>query len=67
MSPSVARETVNALVSEEAGAISIYYGSAVPSEEAEKLGQTVEADYPNCDVEVQSGGQPIYYYIISVE
>ena len=64
---SVARETVNALVSEEAGAISIYYGSAVPSEEAEKLGQTVEADYPNCDVEVQSGGQPIYYYIISVE
>ena len=64
---SVARETVNALVSEEAGAISIYYGSAVDAAEAEKLGQTVEADYPNCDVEVQFGGQAIYYYIISVE
>ncbi|MBO4290004.1 MAG: DAK2 domain-containing protein [Lachnospiraceae bacterium] len=64
---SVARETVNALVSDEAGAISIYYGSSVSPEEAEKLGETVEADYPNCDVEVQNGGQPIYYYIISVE
>ena len=63
----VARETVNALVSDEAGAISIYYGDAVSAEEAERLGRQVESDYPNCDVEVQNGGQPIYYYIISVE
>ena len=64
---SVARETVDALVNEEAGAISIYYGASVSEEEARKLGDQVEEAYPNCDVEVQSGGQPIYYYIISVE
>lgn len=47
--------------------ISIYYGSEVSEEEADALGQKVNQKYPGCDVELQYGGQPIYYYIISVE
>lgn len=47
--------------------ISIYYGSDVSAEEADKLGSIVNEKYPNCDVELQYGGQPIYYYIISLE
>ncbi|NBI90435.1 DAK2 domain-containing protein [Lachnospiraceae bacterium] len=47
--------------------ISIYYGSEVAEETAEELREKVEARYPKCDVELQYGGQPIYYYIISAE
>ena len=47
--------------------ISIYFGEDVPEEEAQKLGEELEAAYPDCEVEVNMGGQPIYYYIISVE
>lgn len=47
--------------------ISIYYGSEVSEEEADALGQKVNQKYPGCDVELQYGGQPIYYYIISAE
>lgn len=47
--------------------ISIYYGSEVSEEEADVLGQKVNQKYPGCDVELQYGGQPIYYYIISAE
>lgn len=47
--------------------ISIYYGSEVAEETAEELKEKVEARYPKCDVELQYGGQPIYYYIISAE
>ena len=47
--------------------ISIYYGSEVTEENAEELREKVEARYPKCDIELQYGGQPIYYYIISAE
>lgn len=47
--------------------ISIYYGSEVTEETAEELREKVEARYPKCDIELQYGGQPIYYYIISAE
>lgn len=47
--------------------ISIYYGADVTAKEAEKLKEAVEEKYPDCDVELQSGGQPIYYYVISAE
>lgn len=47
--------------------ISIYYGSEVSEETAGELKEKVEARYPECDVELQYGGQPIYYYIISAE
>ena len=47
--------------------ISIYYGADVTAKEAEKLKEAVEEKYLDCDVELQSGGQPIYYYVISAE
>ncbi|MGN0330522.1 MAG: DAK2 domain-containing protein, partial [Kineothrix sp.] len=47
--------------------IAIYYGQEISEEAAEDLRNRVEARYPRCDVELQFGGQPIYYYIISVE
>ena len=47
--------------------ISIYYGADVTEEAAESLRARVEEAYPSCDVELQYGGQPIYYYIVSAE
>ena len=64
---NVAKDTVAAMDTEDAEVISIYFGEDVPEEEAQKLGEEVEAAYPDCEVEVNMGGQPIYYYIISVE
>lgn len=47
--------------------ISIYYGSDVTEEAAEKLSSAVAEKYSGCDVELQYGGQPIYYYVVSAE
>ena len=63
----VARETAAAMVDEDTELISIYYGEDFSQEEAETLGSQLEEAYPSCDVEVNYGGQPIYYCIISVE
>ncbi|MDO4305225.1 MAG: DAK2 domain-containing protein [Eubacteriales bacterium] len=63
----VAMETVSAMMNEEAEVISIYYGADIPEEEAEVLAASLEEEYPDCEVELNPGGQPIYYYVISVE
>jgi len=47
--------------------ISIYYGEDISEDEASALSEEIETKYPDLDVELQYGGQPIYYYIISVE
>lgn len=47
--------------------ISLYYGEDVSESEAEAVSSKISEEYPNVDVEVQYGGQPVYYYIISVE
>ena len=60
-------ELIDALVDEDAELISIYYGEDVSDEDAEALAAEVEEKYPDVDVELQSGGQPIYYYVLSVE
>ena len=54
-------------VADESEMISIYYGADVTEEDAEALAAYVEETYPDCEVELQMGGQPLYYYIISVE
>lgn len=64
---SVAKESVEVMVDDESELISIYYGEDFSQEEAEKLGEELEEKYDFCDVEVNCGGQPIYYCIISVE
>ncbi|HJB15793.1 MAG TPA: DAK2 domain-containing protein [Candidatus Blautia excrementipullorum] len=63
----VAEATVEAMMTEDVEVISIYYGADTSAEDAEKLAATVEEKYPECEVETSRGGQPIYYYIISVE
>ncbi len=63
----VAGETVRRMVEEDSELISIYYGSDVSKEDAEAFKAQVEESCPNCDVELQYGGQPIYYYVMSVE
>ena len=63
----VAKETVAGIVREDAELISIYYGSDVGEEEAEAFRRQVAESYPDFDIELQYGGQPIYYYIMSAE
>lgn len=55
------------LVDEDSELISVYYGEDVKEEDAEALGSRLEEAYPDCDIEVHAGGQPIYYYVVSVE
>lgn len=64
---AVAKETVEQMVDDETELISIYYGEGFTEEEAEKLAGELEEQYDYRDVEVNCGGQPIYYCIISVE
>ncbi len=63
----VAFRMIEDMMDEEKELISIYYGSEVSEETADELREKVEAKYPKCDVELQYGGQPIYYYIVSAE
>ena len=60
-------ETVEAMVDEDSEIISIYFGAEVSEEEAETLKEALEEKYPDFDIDVNQGGQPIYYYVISVE
>ena len=63
----VAEATVKAMMSDDAEVISIYYGADTSEKAAEALGSALEEAYPDCELEINRGGQPIYYYIISVE
>ena len=60
-------ELVKKLADEDSEIVSIFYGEDTSEEDAEKLAAKIEEEYPDVDVEVYSGGQPIYYYIVSVE
>ena len=58
---------VDGLVFDDAELISLYYGSDVDEESAGKLAMALEEAHPDCEVELNMGGQPIYYYVVSVE
>ncbi len=60
-------EMVDQLVDEESGIISLYYGEDVSEEDAQALADELQDKYEDLEVEVNDGGQPIYYYILSVE
>ncbi len=60
-------EMFKELVDDMSEIISIYYGEEVSEEAANELGEKVSEMFPGCDVEVHFGGQPIYYYVVSVE
>ena len=55
------------MVNEDTDLITIYYGSDVAEEDAQKLCDALAEKYDDCDVELQYGGQPLYYYLIAVE
>ena len=65
--PQVTSDMIGDMIDDDTELISIYYGADVTEEDAEDLGAKIEALYPKCDVELQFGGQPIYYYIVSAE
>ncbi|MDD6037913.1 MAG: DAK2 domain-containing protein [bacterium] len=60
-------EMIATLVDDESGIVSLYYGSDVAEEDAAALGEKLEELYGDLEIEVNYGGQPIYYYILSVE
>ena len=61
------KEMLAQLVDEDSELISIYYGADVSSEDAEALVAEIEELYPDVDIDVHPGGQPIYYYVLAVE
>lgn len=63
----VTYDMIEDLIDDDTELISIYYGADIREEDAEKIKQRVSEKYQKCDVELQFGGQPIYYYIISAE
>jgi DAK2 domain fusion protein YloV len=60
-------ELIKCLADDDSELISIYYGDEITEEAAAELAEEVAAEYSNLDVEVHYGGQPIYYYVLSVE
>ena len=60
-------EMINEMVDEDSAIVSIYYGSDSSEESASEIAALIEEKYPDVEVEINDGGQPIYYYVISVE
>ncbi len=61
------KEMLACLVDEDSELISLYYGEEITEETAESLAKEIEELYPDVDVDMHSGGQPIYYYVLAVE
>jgi len=60
-------ELLESLMDEDSELVSLYYGQETSEEDADALADRVMEAYPDVDVEVHPGGQPIYYYVLSVE
>ncbi|MCR4577350.1 MAG: DAK2 domain-containing protein [Clostridiales bacterium] len=63
----VAMKLLESMVGDDSGVITVYYGQDVEEQTAEALGNEIQDKYADCEVYVQSGGQPLYYYLIAVE
>lgn len=63
----VTKDMLTGLVDDSSELISIYYGSDITKDDADSLAAAIGEKYPDVDVEVNYGGQPIYYYLLSVE
>ena len=64
---TVALDSLKAMADEESELVTIYYGSDVKEEDAQALLDKAKEAFPDLEIELQNGGQPIYYYMISVE
>ena len=60
-------ELISTMVDEDSELISLYYGEEISEQDANELANELMEQYPDMDVEVHYGGQPIYYYVLSVE
>lgn len=60
-------DTVDVMVDDMVELVSIYYGNEVSQEDAEALKEKIESRCPDVDIELQDGGQPVYYYLVSAE
>ena len=60
-------ELVAAMVDDESEIITLFYGEDLPRAEAEKIAADLTAAHPDCEIELHSGGQPLYFFIIAVE
>ena len=65
--PDVVRELMKSVVTEDDELITVYYGADVQEADAQAIADEIQEHYENCDVECHMGGQPLYYYLISVE
>jgi DAK2 domain fusion protein yloV len=63
----VAKQLVEKLVDDDSSCISLYFGNNVTEEEANAIAAELSEEYPDCDVDCHFGGQPLYYYLVSVE
>ena len=63
----VVMDMMKTIVTDEDELITVYYGADVTESDAESVAADIEKDYDFCDVECHNGGQPLYYYLISVE
>lgn len=64
---NITEKMVSEMVDDASELISVYFGCDVDEADAQLLKESLESAYPSCDIELQYGGQPIYYYVISVE
>ncbi len=62
-----AEDLIKSAVDDDAEVVTIYYGEDVSKNDAEKMKEYVETEFDHCEVELHYGGQPLYYYLISVE
>ena len=62
-----AMDTLNAMVDDDSELITIYYGGSVKEEDAERFLEDAREQFSGCEIELHFGGQPVYYYLISVE
>lgn len=60
-------ELIEKIKTENVVNITMFYGKEVKENDAEKLKSTLEKKYPECDIILINGGQPVYYYILSLE
>lgn len=65
--PAAALKAIEAMLDEESELVTIYYGAEVEEDSAQKLLTRAQEEFPDVEIELQNGGQPVYYYMISVE
>lgn len=64
---NVTKDLVDKMMDNDVSNITLYFGDSVTEEEANAIAQDLTDKYKKCDVDIHFGGQPLYYYIVSLE